>query len=139
MVVNSRAAEISVTAIAAGALMLNAGNGVFRGRLTLFLRSVTRENDGSRFWFAVCLSSMLAAFVLATNFAAKNQLDNFWLPLIAAAALIYVALDGIVNGTVPLGYRNVTRSEGLVKFWIGVCFYALGGIACLVLLVSGLL
>lgn len=41
------------------ALLYNSVNGIIRGRAILFVRDVTRSDDGCLFWFAVVMSATL--------------------------------------------------------------------------------
>jgi hypothetical protein len=61
--------------------------------------------------------------------AATTLADHNWIVLIAAAVLLFSAVQGITTGRTTLFYRTVTRSEDPTLYWPAVAGSAILGIA----------
>ena len=60
-----------------------------------------------------------------------NFLNNNWILLLAAAALLFNAIMGVASGRAILFYRTVNRSEDGFLYWLAVLASGALGIGAL--------
>jgi hypothetical protein len=62
-------------------------------------------------------------------------MQTYWVSLLAAGALLYNAIGGLVTGRATLIYRTMVRGDNPILFWLSVALSgALGGATLLAIL-----